>query len=207
MKPNKEEVCRLYGLKEAEAENVLCMYDSASHNLNGFCIMGRRSDIAEIIGRRELDDYVHTGTTANFFYTDINHPGNVLDTLAWNIARNDAWVLGGIDSHCTFNVAYSQRIENEDDVDAFIQNCIVSTGIQYPHTVTAREILGLKNAGYKAVILHGVLLFVPKDGHESISLAAYYSAVNYARLDSPDPYDKNYVEAEIRNFIISGFNN
>jgi hypothetical protein len=51
------------------------------------------------------------------------------------------------------------------------------------------------------------LLFVPKDGHESISLAAYYSAVNYARLDSPDPYDKNYVEAEIRNFIISGFNN
>ena len=48
MRPKIDEICRIYSLKEPEAEEVLRMYDSANGNLNAFCLMGRRVIIDKI---------------------------------------------------------------------------------------------------------------------------------------------------------------
>ena len=207
MRPKIDEICRIYSLKEPEAEEVLRMYDSANGNLNAFCLMGRRVIIDKIVGIRiDSDALMRTEKVANFFYTDVDQNGNVLAAKSWNIAKNDAWVLGGINANCTFNIVYDKKIENYTDIDAFIDECIDSHSEEYPLTVTAREIFGLREAGYTPIIMYGALFFVPNSNVHTMSLAQYHSAINYAHFNSNDGQDKDYTKNLIKKYLLSSLN-
>ena len=224
MRPGIDEICRLYQLSAEEANEVLKMYDSANHNLNAFCLMGRRKYIDNIVGVRPSREemarteeygglspdekkFMRTTSSANFLYTDVDKEGNALATDKWNIAKNDAWVLGGIDAHCTFNVVFCEEIKNEQDLEMFVDECIDAHGNDYPLTVTAREILGLREAGYIPLALYGTLLFVPHGNVNTMSLSLYYAAVNYARFDNNNEQDKEYNKHVLRNYLSEAFKN
>lgn len=210
MKPNIDEICELYKIDKEQAEQVLCMYDSAKKNLNGFCLMGRRSVLDDTVGKREpekLSPFVTLDAVANFYYTDESQYGNVLASLNWNVAKNDAWVLGGIDSNGTFNMVCSFEIRDNKDIENFMTECVITKDSTYPHTVTAREIIGLMTAGYIPVIAHGALLFVPGKSTTDMSIVKYNAAIQKYKLNSTANADKEYVESVIKEFLTQGFVN
>ena len=196
-KSNSVKIIKVKGLDGQEI--VVGKYDEAKREFR--CEQSKSIDFYTKLNAWGLDEKV-----ANFFYTDVDQNGNVLAAKSWNIAKNDAWVLGGINANCTFNIVYDKKIENETDIDAFIDECIDSHSEEYPLTVTAREIFGLREAGYTPIIMYGALFFVPNSNVHTMSLAQYHSAINYAHFNSNDGQDKDYTKNLIKKYLLSSLN-
>ena len=206
-----EEYYELYHVNTEQivVDMVNRLYENAAHNRNGFCVMGRRGDLDNVIGvRNDNTRFMENAGVANFFYTDEEQVGNILSTQNWTVAMNDAWVLGGISSRSTFNMVYSGNDNGitEDSFNEFFNDTIIGGG-RFPHTVTARELFALMLAGYEPFILHGVLVLVPGKESRTIGFREYVDQLNARRIDSADEDDRTNFENLLRNYLYNGFAN
>jgi hypothetical protein len=94
---------------------------------------------------------------------------------------NDAWLIGGVNGGNTFNfVGETRWANNLDDLLGFLNLYIENDQQQqHPVTVTAREILGLKQAGYIPNIVNDTLLFTPPAQNAVLfDFVEYHSILN-----------------------------
>ncbi len=159
------------------------VYNHALKNPGRFCIFGRLGDIEKILGKPQVLEgksiLAVEGTTLSFFITNESQAGNVLHADCWTTGVNDAWVLGGIHGRSTFNFIFDQSTIGGGilTLGVFIDKYIRSGSAAYPTTITARELLGLKCAGYVPEIKHNMLVLSPTYKYEPMDFNKYYTNV------------------------------
>jgi hypothetical protein len=172
------------------ANTAFNVYLNAIANDNNFCLLGRIDAFNQIIGNRVNQQYllqIGNNGEANFYVTDQNQPGNLLRVDNWGLMINDAWLIGGINGRSTFNfVGVAVFNHNIEDLIAFNDLYLRGNG-QHPITVTAREILGLKAAGYIPHITHDTLLFTPSGRDTTIfDFVDYHKALDDNQIPQSD---------------------
>ena len=95
---------------------------------------------------------------------------NLLKMDKWSLAVNDSWVLGGIHRNAKFRLVSPRLMENLWNQNGF-------------YVVTAREILGLLNFGYKLEQIGPWQVFICKN----LELASAADLVKYQQIDQVEP--------------------
>lgn len=130
-------------------------YDKARH-ASGPQVIGRSWDLHGSL-RKEIANLVKDSTLH-----DAGTRGNILQMDKWSLVMNDCWLLGGIHRQATFQVMSMPTWQNvwSPSLNSFV--------------VTARELIGLRIAGYERQIgpaqRHQDAVYVPRN--EAAAMAA-----------------------------------
>lgn len=175
---NQQYAASYNGATPVEIDIARNVYYNALKNINNFCLLGRINTMDQIIGRMQNDNrFLETANGQNTFYvTNAGQNGNVLREQNWTIGINDAWVLGGINAGSTFNF-----VGEFTNINDFVNRYILAEN-NTPHglfTVTAREIIGLIQAGYThALGRNGELVFTsPNVANTQFDFLAYHRVI------------------------------
>lgn len=203
---NEQEFSQQYYLyyNSNDADTAFQVYLNSLLNDNSYCLLGRMGALDDIVGTLPIGRQIlvmSDMSTANFFVTDNTQSGNVLRQVnpVWTIGINDAWLLGGIHGRSIFNFAGEVRWNNNINDLLDYLHVYIQGDDRHPITITGREILGLKGAGYIPHIVSGTLLFSPPS---NIQETHNFDFVEYHQVLSQ--YSQNLVDI-IADYLFNVF--